>query len=222
MINKDYILRVAEKTGRALALILHLREFNQYEEALLALDDLFLKTVGLPSSLLNSLSEETLVQTFSPLGRLNRETCLWTATLLTTEGEIYETLGNTRESYYRYVKALHLLLVVFHHESTAQNFAASDELAELLRKLEEYEIPPKTNYELFAYYERIGHYAKAEDILFELLASEGNKGQLLTIGDAFYKRLLAKSANDLAAGNLSRDEAEEGLAQLHQMHEQLG
>ena len=36
-------------------------------------------------------------------------------------------------------------------------------------------------------------------------------------GHAFYTRLLTKSDTDLQAGNLSREEVEEGLEQLQQM-----
>ena len=35
MINKDYILRIAERFGKELAILLHLRERNQFEEALI-------------------------------------------------------------------------------------------------------------------------------------------------------------------------------------------
>ncbi len=35
MINKDYLLRMAEKVGRALATIMGLRKYNKDEEALI-------------------------------------------------------------------------------------------------------------------------------------------------------------------------------------------
>jgi len=61
MMNKDYILRMAERFGRALAIILQLRQSNKYEEALIAIDDMFLHTVGYTSSFINSASEEMLL-----------------------------------------------------------------------------------------------------------------------------------------------------------------
>lgn len=216
MINKDYILRLAEKFGRALAIILHLREFNQYEEALIYIDDLFLKTVGLTSSFINSLSEEMVLKTFSPTGTLNVDACLWTATLLKAEGDIYEDQGNSTESYYRYVKALHVLLAVLLQEHIGEDSELYVQSKELLQKLEDYELPAPTKKLLFAYYEHTGNYAKAEDTLFDLLEANPADPELIERGRAFYIRLLAKSNMDLMAGNLSRDEVEEGLAQLRQ------
>lgn len=67
MVNRDYILRLAEKLGRTLAIVLRLREYNQQEEALLRVDEELFRATGLTSSFLNSLSEETLIQVLSPL-----------------------------------------------------------------------------------------------------------------------------------------------------------
>ena len=49
MINKDYILRLAEQLGRTLAIILGLRKYNQQEEALIYIDSVLLKTTGMTS-----------------------------------------------------------------------------------------------------------------------------------------------------------------------------
>src|SRR5437868_14978765 len=85
MINKDYILRMAERVGRALAIILGLRKANRFEEALIYIDDLFLQAVGMTSSFINSVTEETLLHMLSPLGKLDLNKCLWVAALLKAE-----------------------------------------------------------------------------------------------------------------------------------------
>jgi hypothetical protein len=214
MINKDYILRLVEKFGRYLAIILQLRQYNRYEEALIYIDDLLLKTTGFTSRFINSLSEEMLLKTFSPLGTLNVEACLWTALLLKAEGEIYEDQQNTDESYYRYLKALHLMLAALLHEPVAADTDFYATASELLTRLADYELPVATQSLLFAYYEHSGQYAKAEDTLFEMLETGGADQNTIERGAAFYRRLLARSESDLAAGNFSREEAEEGLAQM--------
>ena len=214
MINKDYILRMAERVGRALAIILGLRKANRFEEALIYIDDLFLQAVGMTSSLINSVTEETLLHMLSPLGDLDVNKCLWVAALLKAEGEIYEDQGDVKESYYRYLKSLRLFLEVQLHERTLRTSNFSVETEELLQKLKEYELPDNIKSKLFAYYELTGRYAKAEDTLFELLEADHANRELLRQGIAFYQRLQTKSDFDLAAGNLSRDEVEEGLAEL--------
>jgi len=214
MINKDYILRLAEQLGRTLAILLRLRERNQHEEALIYIDDLFLKYLGLTSRLINSLSEEKLLQTLSPMGAVNIHACLWAAVLLKGEGDIYEAQENSTESYYRYRKALSLLLATLLHDPTIAEADLYINVDELLGKLEEYELPLPLKQQLFAYYELLGNYAKAEDTLFDALEDDEHNSTLIQLGEAFYQRLLTKSNADLAAGNLSRQEVHEGIAQL--------
>jgi len=92
MINKDYILRIAERFGRELAILLHLRQRNQFEEALIRIDDFYLNSLGLTIGFVNSISEEVLLTLISPLGALDSEKCVWVAMLLKAEGEIYDEL----------------------------------------------------------------------------------------------------------------------------------
>jgi len=200
MINKDYILRMAEKFGRALAIILHLREYNKYEEALLYVDDQLLQATGLTSSFINSVSDEMLIQAISPLGVLSVEKCLWIAVLLKAEGEIYEEQAKTNESYYRYIRSLRLYLLLLPHEASLQdsNLANAIEIQE----------------KLFSYYENVGKYDKAEDVLFDVLDTHSTNGEMIERGRAFYTRLQARSDVELLMGNLSRTEVAEGSAQL--------
>jgi hypothetical protein len=219
MINKDYILRMAERFGRYLAIILRLREYNKQEEALLYIDELFLQTTGLTTGFINSASEEMLLNLISPLGVLNVEKCLWMAVLLQQEGDIYVELGKSNESYYRYLKALHLFLEVASGNNDVKDIDITMAIEDILNKLAEYELPLKTKNKIFRYFEKMGSYARAEDVLFEMVEGEEEEKQpggneIVEQGIAFYNRLLKKSDTDLKAGNLSREEVEEGLAQL--------
>jgi tetratricopeptide (TPR) repeat protein len=217
MVNKDYILRLAESFGRTLAIILGLRTYNQNEEALIYIDDVLLKTVGLTSGFINSLTEDMLVRAFSPMGQLNIESCLWTAVLLKAEGEIYEDLGNTNESYYHHVKSLHLFLAALTHEPSARDTNLHEQTMALVDKLTGYDLPISTKRLLFAYYEQLGQYNKAEDALFEMLETGQADHALFERGRAFYSRLQARSDSDLLVSNFSRDEIAEGLAQLERL-----
>ncbi len=80
MINKDYIMRIVERLGRALARILYMRQANQNEEALIYIDDLFMRTLGIGSGFINSVSDEMLLAMISPLGAFNIEKCLFRIT----------------------------------------------------------------------------------------------------------------------------------------------
>lgn len=221
MINKDYILRMAERFGRYLAIIIGLRQNNKHEEALIYIDDLFLQTTGLTIGFINSASEEMLLNLISPLGILNIEKCLWIATLLKEEADIYNDIGQPTESYYRYLKSLYLFTEISLRDSTVQELDIDAAITAILDKLAEYEFPLKTQDRLFRYYEKIGNYAKAEDVLFEMLEAEageaGNKKLIIQQGITFYTHLTQKSDAALQTGNLSREEIKEGLAQLQAM-----
>ncbi|HEX3640919.1 MAG TPA: DUF6483 family protein [Ktedonobacteraceae bacterium] len=214
MINKDYILRLAERMGRELAIVLGLCKREKYQEALIYIDDLVLRMSGFTSRSINALSEDLLLKALSPLGILNVEACLWIAIMLKAEGQIYEDQGNTNESYYRYLKSLHLFLTALHNEPIEDHTQFATEIRELLVKLEDYELPDNLKKQLFWHYEYSGQYAKAEDTLFELLEIHPVDQEIRAQGIAFYKRLLAKSDADLQTGQFSRPEVHEGIAQL--------
>jgi tetratricopeptide (TPR) repeat protein len=217
MVNKDYILRIAERLGRELSILLGLRQRDKHEEALIYIDDLLLNMVGLTSRFINSLSEETLLQTLSPLGILNINSCLWIAAMMRAEGEIYTDQQHESEAYYRYVKALHLYLAAIKQEPGIMDTEIPQQLEDLLLKLANYDLPSTTQTLLFTYYEYIGHYGKAEDTLFDLLETAPSDHALRNLGLAFYQRLQHKSLQDLTTGNLSREEVEEGLSKLQHL-----
>lgn len=219
MINKDYILRLAERLGRFLARIIFLQETDQNEEALILIDEAFRQALGLTSGLINSLPEETLLAMLSPNDVFNVELCFYVAALLKAEGDVYANLEKQDESYYRHLKALNLFLELFLRGKSLDGLDLFPNIDDLVGKLEEYELPLTTNLKLFRYYEKAGRYAKAEDMLFDMLEAEPRPDSLVTEGIDFYQRLLAKSDDELLLGNLSRDELAEGLAQTQEMQD---
>lgn len=215
MINKDYILRLVERFGRELAIILHLRKSNRHEEALIAIDDLFLRNTGLTTHFINSAPEDMLLKMISPLGLLNLDKCLWIAVLLKEEGDIYTEMGNTDEGYYRYIKSLRFFIEAALTGKVFKDVDIASATGEILQKLEEFELPFSLKACLFRYFELTGSYSRAEDILFEMVESdEPNAQEMIEPGQEFYQRLLKKQDADLLAGGLTRQMVEEGLENL--------
>jgi hypothetical protein len=221
MINKDYILRLAEQFGRELAIIIGLRQRNQFEESLYAIDEMLLRTTGFTSGLINTTSEETLLNLLAPLGKLNVEKCLWIIVLLNEEGESYVALERPDDAYYRYLKSLNLTLELLLRGYDVRDIDLLPFAETLLNKLADYEIPAQTREKLSQCYEQAGWYARAEDVLFEMIEDENipddEARRIVTYGRDFYRRLLGKSNADLQAGNLSRTEVQEGLTTLEKI-----
>ena len=152
MTQKDYILRIAEDVGRALAQIIYHKEIQDYQGALSLIDELFKQTVGAGSGFLHAISEETLLAMLTLLGVLNVEKALLVATLLEAEGDIYEDQDNPETAYDSYLKSLNLFLEILLCDDNLHDLRVSSEVEDLLGKLEAYELPPNTRRLLFQLY----------------------------------------------------------------------
>ena len=144
MTQKDYILRIAEVVGRALAQIIYHKEIQDYQGALSLIDELFKQTVRAGSGFLHAISEETLLAMLTLVGVLNVEKALLVATLLKAEGDIYEDQDSPDESYESYLKSLNLFLEILLCDDNLHDLHVSPEVEDLLGKLEAYELPLHT------------------------------------------------------------------------------
>jgi hypothetical protein len=152
MTQKDYVLRIAEDVGRALAQIIYHKEIHDYQGALSLIDELFKQAVGAGSGFIHAISEETLLAMLTLLGILNVEKALMIATLLKAEGDIYEDQGNADEAYYSHLKSLNLFLEIWLHDNNLHDLRCSAEVEDLLGKLEAYDLPVNTRRLLFQLY----------------------------------------------------------------------
>lgn len=214
MYQKDYLLRIAESAARVIAQVIYGRNIEDYQGSLSLIDEQFRQTLGMGLGFIHSVSEETLLSLLTSLGTLDTEKCWLTATLLKAEGDIYSAQSDTNEAYYSYLKSLDLFLIVLldtHNISSADDFP---EVEHLLNELEAYNLPQQTNEMIFRYYEKTGRYARAEDVLLEMLETNPSDSDLFERAVTFYERLKRKSLADLEAGNLSRDEVEAHLRSL--------
>ncbi len=152
MTQKDYVLRIAEDIGRALAQIIYHKEIQDYQGALSLIDELFKQTMGAGSGFLHAISEETLLAMLTLFGVLNVEKALLIATLLKAEGDIYEDQDNPEAAYESYLKSLTLFLEILLCDDNLHDLRVSTEVEDLLGKLEAYELPPNTRRLLFQLY----------------------------------------------------------------------
>ena len=214
MPQSDYILRIAEQVGRALAQILYQEQRQDYQGALDFINEQYKQTLGMGAGFIHSAPEETLLAMLTSLGELNAEKCWLLATLLKAEGEIYQLQENENDSYYSFLKALNLYLEVLSVDNSFDHIDQVAEIEGLTHKLADYDLPQHTQEMLFRYFERTGRFSQAEDTLDEMLAEHPGNHGIVVKGIAFYHRLQQKSDSMLRSGNLSRDAVEDGLSRL--------
>jgi hypothetical protein len=229
MARRDYILQMFEEIGRALAQIIYQREIKDYKAAHALIDEQLKQTLGVGRGFLLALTDDTLLAMLTTLGTLNADKCWAVATLLKVDGDLYEDQAQETEGYYSYLKACNLFLEALHYGNQSHEMESVSEIEEVLAKLEDYELPLRTQQLLFWYYDITGRYGKAEDMLFEIveagngedeneITNEDELDEVWAEAEAFYARLSQKSDKRLEAGNFSRAEIAESLARLHQFN----
>ncbi len=222
MSQKDYILRVFEDIGRALAQIVYKRQIKDYTAAYALLDEQFKQTLGMGRGFLHSVSDEMLLSLLTTFDSLNVDKCWLVATLFKVEGELFADQHDEQASYYSYLKALKLFLEALSQQKSQKAVEPVEEIEDLLSKLAAYEIPPQSGLLLFWYFEATGRYVLAEDTLWDMLEAEVDEGlevaeilvELRTRSEAFYRRLLRKSDDELVKGGLPRAEVRDGLERV--------
>jgi len=217
MSQRDYILRIAEEFGRALAQVLYNRQIKDYAAAHKLIDDQCIQVFGMGIGFMRSVPEETLLSMLTSFDTLDTEKCWLLAILLRAEGDTYQDQGNASESYYSYIRSLNLVLEVLLLKTTSSGRSIVPELEDLLSRLSDYELPIRTKLLLFRYFDRAHEYTRAEDLLFEMLEEGDSEGDILDQGIGFFQRLKRKNDVELKAGNFSREKVEEGLARLESM-----
>src|SRR6266487_1687240 len=217
MSQRDYILRIAEEFGRALAQVLYNRQIKDYAAAHKLIDDQCIQVFGMGIGFMRSVPEETLLSMLTSFDTLDTEKCWLLAILLRAEGDTYQDQGNASESYYSYIRSLNLVLEVLLLKTTSSGRSIVPELEDLLSRLSDYELPIRTKLLLFRYFDHAHEYSRAEGLLFEMLEEGDSEGDILDQGIGFFQRLKRKNDVELKAGNFSREKVEEGLARLESM-----
>jgi Family of unknown function (DUF6483) len=217
MSQRDYILRIAQEFGSVLAQVLYNRQIKDFAAAHKLIDEQSKQVFGMGIGFMRSVPEETLLSMLTAFDMLDTEKCWLLAILLKAEGDIYEDQGNASESYYSYIRSLNLFLDVLLLGTNNSDRSVVPEIDDLLARLSDYDLPKRTGVLLFRYLDQAHEYAKAEELLFEMLVTSGPDEEILAYGSSFYQQFLKKSEAALSANNFSKEKAEEGLSQLEKL-----
>ena len=212
MLRKDYIMRLIEQLGVAMARIISLKQNNQAHEALKEIEQACEKYLGLDPRVIEAASGEALLGLMSMGGKFDPRRAVLLGELLKEEGELYEMESMAERSYWAYTRSLWLFLESLNQDPSLRTPENLEDTRFVLRKLARYELSPELKSRLFCYYEWAGQFDKAENALFDLL--DRDRHQWLERGMQFYERLSAKPDDELVRGGLPREELEQGMEEL--------
>ena len=214
MFTNDYIMRQIEMLVQGIALIMGLKKEDRQEEATDLLSGTLVKFFGLSDKAVEELSWESLMSFASPGYAPNEEKCALLAQLIKEKADIAAAHGAKEEAAELYAKALNMLLSAILADERLASCANGLYIDEIAAALHGRTLPEGSLSLLFQYYEPAGQYGKAEDALYDLLKSAGNREDIMEAGIAFYKRLMLLDDAILDAGNLPRAEVMEGAKKL--------
>jgi len=224
MIRRDYILRRIEQFVAMLAKIAGLAKDEQWQEASLSVAGEFQRLTGVDGPEVLRMSEtELLARLIQGKPTLLVESkAFMLAALLKTNGDLLAAEGRMEESRWYYLKGLQLLLDTFGRNEITERPDFVPAVETFLAGLRDAPLPLPTSAMLMRHYERIGEFARAEDVLFAMVESAPSSAELLDFGAVFYRRLLELKDDTLAAGDLPRAEVQAGLTELDRRKAQLG
>ena len=210
MLHKDYIMRMIEQFSNVLAQIIFNREIKKYELAESEIRKAYKDLLGSDREFVLSLSDDAILQLFKSSSETGYERCVFIAELLIEEAQIIESKGGSAcLASDLYSKAFNVLAQVVIESKYWRQEAYLQKLNDLTKKIHHNDIPANTLFKLFRFYEISGSFAKAENILFELIDIQFP--DIFIEGEQFYQRLLTLTDEELCTGNLPRDEVYDGL-----------
>jgi len=212
MIERDYIMRMINMLVAMVARLLAFKNTKEYPQALLDIQTTGKTLLGIDRKLVDQFSVPQLMQLFGSDLSVSVPKSYVLGVLLKEEAEIRGLMSEESRSMELYITSLHLLIETYLRFGEPVEPRHLEFTDDVLKKLHGQTLPIDLLERIFRYEEAMGRFAQAENALHAILEPEP---RFADEGIAFYKRLLEKSDEQLAAGNFSRDEVVEGLAGLH-------
>lgn len=213
MIETDYIMRMVGVLASFLARLFFLKRAKDFPEALAEIESTERSLLGVDRSLIRSLSASQIMDLFGSDQSLAVPKRYVLGVLLKEEADIFSQKGEGEQAAASALTSLDLLTDAVLKSGNALDPSHEKHILEAVGLLGGRDLPTESQERLFACYEALGRFDKAENALFELQALDG---RFYETGLQFYQRLLARSDEDLIRGKLPRPEAEEGAREFKQ------
>jgi hypothetical protein len=196
MISKNYIMRMVEQLSFVLMKIIRNKENKNYAQALLEIDSAYKNILGFDPWQIKNMSESEIYELLKSDDGYDAEKSIVIAELLRHEAEIIELQSGFNDTVFNiFLKSFFLYIEAIIFDGQYNQAKYLENVAEFTKKISLYELPAHIKFQLFRYYEVVGGYGKAEDILYELI--DLNYAGIYDAGRSFYLRLMDKPEADL-------------------------
>ncbi len=211
MITRDYLMRMIDQLVKVLVRVLQHKKAHEFRLARKELETAYRSMLGVNPDFVRRFSAEQLANLIGADPDTRSTRCYVLGVLLKEEAEIERLDHHDEESLRVCLKALSLLLAAFIESPFPLESDHAKRIEECVTFLQDVHMTRDVLEPLMLFYERVGKFAKAEDILFELIdISDEYKDR----GLVFYERLLQHPDAALEAGGLPRSAVLEGLSLL--------
>ena len=214
MFSDDYLLRIIRQATAVFARIIGLKRAEQYQEALQVIDQTLEQLLGIDAEMIRLLDDESLYSLLTKDEGLDLEKLEFVADLFKEEGDIRKLQNQIDESINCYIRSLNYYLIIGINSESSPPIKLSQKIDELIQELDADAFKEQTLLNLYSYYENVKEYAKAGNMLSRIVTPNDSKAFVVDEMKSFYKRLLEKSAKELADGEMSRVEIQNKLKEL--------
>ena len=214
MFQRDFILRMIEQFVKVIAKVLLNKEAGNYDSALDEIQKSYSGIFGIDKELISVSSAEEIISLLKLRGKDKPKVFLMLAEFLKEEAEIHKSIGDVSKDKIddTNCKSLSLYLEAVLNSDEVQSDENYEKINALLKETEGIRMMPGLSIKVLRYFELIGEYDKAENVLFELI--ESSPSQAALEGERLFRSLNSKSDEDLLKGNFSREEIEQGRTEL--------
>ena len=169
--------------------------------------------VGLDIMTIDTISFSSVIDIISREDEFNGEKYIALGELLCLQGFVCQSTGDEEGQIKYYLKSIDALNEAFMEDSDIEKryFQDGIHISDLLSV---YDLTINENKKIFKFYEIVGKYDKAEDILFYMIKKSNKDKNVIAMGINYYEKLKNLSDDVLEAGNLSREEIEDSYKEL--------
>lgn len=210
MIREDYIMRLIEQFTQGLALILSNKLKERWKEMDENISALCEKLLGSDYRMFRHVEPENIVELLRSGTFVDPARAFVLATLFYEEADALVKRDQHLAAQPLFLKAAILFIEIVRSGNKQLASESHEKVEAILPHIPRSSQTAKFQHRLFEYYELTGAIAKAENILFEL--AEQDLAGIFEDGILFYGRVAKKSDSDLANGNFTRSEIEDGKA----------